>query len=492
MVVRAAPVNPLVRRLVLALMVVALAVASSVPTTTPAGAQASPQEASISRLYRAFFMRNPDRGGLTYWVDRSHRGESLVDVAEFFARSPEFVNRYGHLDDTAFVDLVYLSVLFRPPDAAGLAYWVSALGSGRTTRGRVMVGFSESPEFVHRAATTHPLAVGRVALAQTPAPPGLWDMADPDVLVVGGRTFVFGSTNNMKVPVQELVRYDEPLSENAERWHRSPVDAMPTRPAWVDPGEWEIWAPSAATVGGRHLLYFASMRDGATDEWNDQCIGRAVADRPEGPYLPDPEPLYCGLPPYGSSNGWGRGALDPEVVTAPDGKQYLLVALSLTNANIGAMRLDHRGDIASKVYFLLRHQYDWHDGAADGRVDPSFLENPTMAFDRHTSTWLLFHSSGGWQGARYHTGFARCATPLGPCRPDPRGPFLVSGNGRTGPGGLDVFTDPAGVLRVAYATWTEGFENQVGPHGLYKRQASLARLLLSADADPAVQEVGLG
>jgi hypothetical protein len=421
-----------------ALVAVVVLAAGALSPSSPAQAQAAPAEASIARLYRAYFMRNPDRNGLAYWVGRNRAGESLVAISEFFARSPEFTSRYGHLDDTAFVDLVYLSVLFRPPDDAGLRHWVSELSSGRTTRGRVMVGFSESPEFVHRAATTHPLAVGRVALAQRPDPPRLWDMSDPDVLVVDGRTFVFGSTNNVKLPVQEIVDYDEPLSRNADRWHRNPVDAMPTKPAWVDPEEWQIWAPSAVALGGRFHMYFASMRAGATDEVNDQCIGHAVADRPEGPYTPDPDPFYCGLPPHGASNPWGRGALDPEVVKAPDGKLYLLVALSLTNANIGAMRLDGQGRIASKVYFLLRHQYDWHDGVADGVVNPSFLENPSMVFDPHTSTWLLFHSSGGWQGAGYHTGFARCATPLGPCRPDPRGPFLVSGNGRTGPGGLDA------------------------------------------------------
>src|SRR5690606_13950844 len=156
-----------------------------------------------------------------------------------------------------------------------------------TSRGRVMVGFSESPEFVQRAATTHPLAVGQVALRQRPAAPQVWDMADPDVLVVSGRTFVFGSTNNVKLPGPEITDFTQPITENAARWHRTPTDAMPTRPAWVDPDEWQIWAPSAVTIDGRHHLYLASMRAVATDEWNDQCIGRAVADRPEGPYVPD-------------------------------------------------------------------------------------------------------------------------------------------------------------------------------------------------------------
>lgn len=477
----------------LAMVVAVLLTATAMVTIAPRPTEAqSSVEGSVTRLYRAYFMRNPDRKGQAYWVEQTQEGTTLEEIAEFFARSGEFVNRYGRLDDTAFVDLVYLSVLSRTPDRAGLEHWVSSLGADRITRGRVMLGFSESPEFVQKAATTHPLSVGRVALRQEPAQPHLWDMSDPDVLVVGSRTFVFGSTNNMKVPVQEITSYTEPLERNAERWHRNPTDAMPTRPAWVDPEEWQIWAPSAATIDGEHHLWFASMRDGATDEFNDQCVGHAVADRPEGPYVPDPEPFYCGLPAHGSSNAWGRGALDPEVVTSPRGDHYLLVALSLTNANIGAMRLDDEGRIDGREYFLLRQQFDWQDGVDDDRLGPTFMENPTMAYDARTSTWLLFYSAGAWHTDRYHTGFARCATPLGPCRADDRGPFLVSGNGRTGPGGLDVFTDPTGTLRAAYATWTEGHENQVGDVGEYKRQTTFARLLLAPVNDPADQEISLG
>lgn len=449
-------------------------------------------EGSVTRLYRAYFMRNPDQSGLDFWVSRVKSGRSLPEVSESFARSSEFVKRYGNLDDTAFVDLVYLSVLSRPPDGAGLDHWVRQLSSGRSTRGRVMVGFSESPEFVARAASTAPLALGAVALRQQPTAPNVWDMSDPDVLVVAGRSYIFGSTNNKKVPVQETPTFNEAISDNADRWHRLPLDAMPTRPAWVDPTEWEIWAPSAAVIDGRYHLYFASMRAGATDEANDQCIGRAVAAKPEGPYEPDPQPFYCGLPAFGASNSWGRGALDPEIVTTPRGDHYLLVALSLTNANIGAMRLDAKGNIASKVYFVARQQLDWHDGVEDGAMGSgAFLENPSMTYDTATSTWLLFYSAGRWNTPGYVTGFARCATPLGPCRIDDRGPFMVGGNGRTGPGGLDVFTDPNGVTRVAYATWTAGFEGQVGPYGMYKRQATFARLVTSQTNDPTGQTVEL-
>jgi hypothetical protein len=71
---------------------------------------------------------------------------TLVQVADFFTASPEFQATYGALDNTAFVTLLYGNVLGRAPDAGGLAGWVGALDGGMT-RGQVLVGFSESPEY---------------------------------------------------------------------------------------------------------------------------------------------------------------------------------------------------------------------------------------------------------------------------------------------------------------------------------------------------------
>ena len=51
------------------------------------------------------------------------------------------------LDNGQFVDLVYRNVLGRSPDRAGRAHWVSQLSRGYG-RGKMMIGFSESPEYI--------------------------------------------------------------------------------------------------------------------------------------------------------------------------------------------------------------------------------------------------------------------------------------------------------------------------------------------------------
>lgn len=102
----------------------------------------------VHRLYLGYFLRAPDTDGLTYWTAQRQAGITLADVSEQFALSQEFQDRYGNADDAQFVDLVYGNVLGRQPDADGRAYWIQQLADG-LTRGELMTGFTESPEFVN-------------------------------------------------------------------------------------------------------------------------------------------------------------------------------------------------------------------------------------------------------------------------------------------------------------------------------------------------------
>ncbi|HSL56729.1 MAG TPA: DUF4214 domain-containing protein, partial [Acidimicrobiales bacterium] len=116
---------------------------------------AARRAASVDRLFLAYFLRDPDPIGRSWWASLHAAGRPLTAISLEFARSAEFAARYGQLTDTDFVRLVYGNVLQRDPDALGLAYWTGMLAQGRT-RGWVMVGFSESPEFVSRTGTTPP------------------------------------------------------------------------------------------------------------------------------------------------------------------------------------------------------------------------------------------------------------------------------------------------------------------------------------------------
>jgi hypothetical protein len=100
----------------------------------------------LVRLYWAFFLRGPDKGGLEYWTKKLTGGATLSSVATQFAKSSEFQDTYGSVSNSTFVTMIYANIFDRQPDAGGLAFWTKRLDDHTKTRGQVMVNFSESSE----------------------------------------------------------------------------------------------------------------------------------------------------------------------------------------------------------------------------------------------------------------------------------------------------------------------------------------------------------
>lgn len=98
------------------------------------------------RLYQAAFNRAPDKQGLGYWMQALDSGASLTSAAQAFIGSSEFAGLYGSVpSDQIFLNALYLNVLHRAPDAAGLQFWTQGLADG-ASRASVLAGFSESAE----------------------------------------------------------------------------------------------------------------------------------------------------------------------------------------------------------------------------------------------------------------------------------------------------------------------------------------------------------
>ncbi len=134
-------------------MIVGFSESPEYVAATATGALQTSAEGQVYRLYLAYFLREPDAQGFAFWVDQVAGGADLRTASEAFARSPEFVDTYGELTDERFVDVVYRNVLGREADASGRASWIAALEGG-LPRGELMVGFSESAEFVLQTGTT--------------------------------------------------------------------------------------------------------------------------------------------------------------------------------------------------------------------------------------------------------------------------------------------------------------------------------------------------
>lgn len=70
---------------------------------------------------------------------------NVYAIADFFVASAEFQGRYpASLTDTQFVTALYQNMLGRDPDEGGLAYWVGRLAT--VSRGTVLADFTNSPE----------------------------------------------------------------------------------------------------------------------------------------------------------------------------------------------------------------------------------------------------------------------------------------------------------------------------------------------------------
>jgi Domain of unknown function (DUF4214)/Peptidase M10 serralysin C terminal/Putative Ig domain len=98
-------------------------------------------------LYQAVFRRTPDLDGLGFWINALDKGASMLDVTRTFISSPEFVSTYSTLNNADFVNLVYVNVLGRNPDAGGAQHWTSGLNANLIDRGVMMLDFVKSPEF---------------------------------------------------------------------------------------------------------------------------------------------------------------------------------------------------------------------------------------------------------------------------------------------------------------------------------------------------------
>ena len=117
---------------------------------------ASNSAGGIYRLYKAALDRNPDLGGLGYWIAQADAGtKDAVRMATDFTYADEFKTLYGVStadnymtgeDITALVTKIYENVLDRAPDAGGRDYYVGQITTKSKTVGQVLAEISDSAE----------------------------------------------------------------------------------------------------------------------------------------------------------------------------------------------------------------------------------------------------------------------------------------------------------------------------------------------------------
>ncbi|WP_298884014.1 DUF4214 domain-containing protein [uncultured Bradyrhizobium sp.] len=120
----------------------------------------------LIRLYQGAFNRTPDVSGLGANVDAMRDGHhSLYDMANAFVHSTEFTNTYGSLSDAQYVEQLYHNVLNRVGTQTEVDNW---LATG-LDRAHILVGFTESAEFIASSASGLQTYLDQIAAGQQPA-----------------------------------------------------------------------------------------------------------------------------------------------------------------------------------------------------------------------------------------------------------------------------------------------------------------------------------
>ena len=136
--------------------------------------------------------------------------------------------------------------------------------------------------------------------------------ADPTARVFNNKVYVYPSHDIMPPEGQRqdwfcMEDYHVFSSENLTDWTDHGVIITQNKVPWVRPDSYSMWAPDCVYRNGKYYFYFPSAP--ASDMGFG--VGVAVADNPEGPFIPEPEPIK------------GINGIDPCVLLASDGNAYI-------------------------------------------------------------------------------------------------------------------------------------------------------------------------
>lgn len=318
-----------------------------------------------------------------------------------------------------------------------------------------------------------PLLLGTAPPRTEPASAAPLDFADPFVLRDGEAYYAF-ATGARGVHIQTA------RSRNHASWTLL-GDALPRLGLWADDDPEFTWAPSVLPRQRRYVLYYTARHRAS----GYQCISRAVADAPAGPYVDDSSsPFVCDIDRSGSADAAERrcGSIDPSPFVDANGRAYLLWKSDENSPachappRLWSQPLTEDGmSTAGDRAMLLAMDQPW---------EAPIIEGPSML--RRGEGYYLFYSANWYDGANYAIGYATCAGPSGPCtKVTKNGPLLKSDGAVLGPGGQEFFTDPEDRMWMAYHAWT-------APHAAYASGGARSLRIAPVTFEGGAPKVGLG
>ena len=160
------------------------------------------------------------------------------------------------------------------------------------------------------------LLIGLHSIAQNPLIRDQFT-ADPSARVFGDRVYVFPSHDILATEGKGrkdwfcMEDYHVFSSANLTDWTDHGVIVQQNKVEWVKPDSYSMWAPVCIERNGKYYFYFPSIPKDTLTYKKGFTIGVAIADKPEGPYKTEPNPIK------------GVSGIDPNVFIDKDGQAYL-------------------------------------------------------------------------------------------------------------------------------------------------------------------------
>lgn len=146
--------------------------------------------------------------------------------------------------------------------------------------------------------------------------------ADPTARVFNGKVYVYPSHDILAAEGKGrpswfcMEDYHVFSSENLTDWTDHGVIVSQEKVDWVDSTTYSMWAPDCMERNGKYYFYFpANKKKTDPNARAGSAVGVAIADKPEGPYVPQTEPIK------------NVSGIDPNVFIDKDGQAYLYWAM---------------------------------------------------------------------------------------------------------------------------------------------------------------------
>ncbi|MBO2011241.1 family 43 glycosylhydrolase [Hymenobacter negativus] len=212
--------------------------------------------------------------------------------------------------------------------------------------------------------------------------------ADPTARVFGDRVYVYPSHDIRATPGHGragwfvMEDYHVFSSANLTDWTDHGVIVTQNKVPWVKPDSYSMWAPDCMFRNGKYYFYFPTTPRDTTIS-KGFTVGVAVADKPTGPFVPQPLPIK------------GVRGIDPNVFIDKDGQAYLY----WSQGNIyGAKLKENMLELASEPKTL-------------GELPTKGLKEGPYVFERKGIYYLTYpHVENKTERLEYATS----TSPLGP------------------------------------------------------------------------------